>query len=119
MSTCGLAGGLYGGLSAEGTGPGETPKATALEAPSTHMGRGGMPADEAGGFAAEKLSPAAGGLAAEVDPHRPNGGVTAGAEESGGLPTVVPAGGAPIAALLPMPLDGCAPPAGGGLSAVA
>ena len=79
-----------------------------------------MPAEEAGGLAAEELPPAAGGLAAEVDPpNRPDGGVTAGRVKNGGLATVAPAGVAPMAALLPMPLDGCAPSAGGGISAVA
>lgn len=114
MSPRGLAGGLLG------TGPGETPKATALEAPSSHEVNGGMPAEEAGGIAAEKLPPAAGGIAAEVDPpNRPGGGITAGAEDGGGLAAVEPAGAEPMAALRPMPHDGCAPSTGGGLSAVA
>ena len=117
MSLRGLAGDPNGGLSAEGTGPGETPKAT-------HVEDGGMPAEEAGGFAAEKLPPAAGGLAAGgdppmEDPRRPAGGIAAGAEEDGGLATVAPAGVAPMAALQRMTRAGCAPSAGGGLSAVA
>ena len=88
-----------------------------------------MSAEEAGGVTAEVLLPAARGLSAEVDPpldkiprgyvpNRPDGGVTAGAEDNGGIATVALAGLAPshkIAA----PHDGCAPPADGGLPAVA
>jgi len=84
-----------------------------------------MPADIGhGGVSAVKLPPTAGGLSADVDPpraapSRPNGGIAAGADEGGGLAAVAPAGVAPMAALRPMPLDGCDPSAGGGLSAVA
>lgn len=71
-----------------------------------------MPAEEAGGLSAEVDPPM-------ESPHRPVGGIAAGAGDDGGIAAEVHAGVAPVAALLPMPSGGCVPPTGGGLSAVA
>lgn len=94
---CGLAGGRMG------TGPGETPKATA-RAPSSHMVVGGMPAEEAGGLTAED-----GGLAAVAElPLKQICGVSAGADLDGrGIPTEEPAGVEPLTTSRPIPRDSC------------